>query len=240
VTPSTGSFEFFGDYEKTVYALQPELYAEIRRVVNGELKAFAQRRGRAAEVLDVGSAGLIPYDAGECRSITILDLFAKPEAVLLKENVSWRVGDILAPDPEAEGAYDFVIMSSLLHHLADQHNNAVKNVQTAFRQVARRLRPEGVALVFESFCPGLLAAAQDLLYPLYSRLLVRAFRFTYVRMISFAEGLRAIDAAGLSAREEAFRQPTHIAQMRWRVPSRYYPLKVRCLRAAKALVPEGK
>jgi SAM-dependent methyltransferase len=231
--PSTGSFEFFDDYEKRAYALQPDLYDEIQSIITSELESFTHRAGRLPKVLDVGSAGLIPYDPRLTDSTTILDLFPKPPGIALKSGVNWQVGDILRPEPADEGLYDVVIMSSVLHHLADSHNNVVTNVRRAFRNVSRRLRAGGVLLVFESCCPPLLASAQDVLYPAYSRILVRLLRFTYVRMLSRREVVDALRAAELPVEELPFRRPPYIAQMRWRVPSKYYPLTVHCIKSVK-------
>jgi len=231
--PTTGNFEFFSDYEKTVYQLQPDLYAEIKQISDAELRASAQQLGRPPKVLDVGSAGLIPYDAQLAESVTILDLFPQPSGLQLKPKVSWQVGDILKLEPGDESAHDVIVMSSLLHHLADKHNNATANVRRAFQNAAKRLRPGGKLLVFESVCPGSLALLQDLLYPVTSRILTGVLKFTYVRMLSRAELLGALASSGLRHEEVAFRQPPYIAQMRWRVPSKYYPLSVGCFRATR-------
>jgi SAM-dependent methyltransferase len=234
MSTSTGSFQFFDDYEQKVYGLQPELYGEIRSILERELRLFADRTKRLPKVMDVGSAGLIPFDPELTESTTILDLFPKPPNVTLKPKVRWDVGDILEPSPPDDGNWDIVVMSSVLHHLADRQNHAVANVRRAFENISARLRPGGVLLIFESVCSPPLAIAQDLLYPVYSRVLVKLLRFTYVRMLSLTELARALLAAGLPHDELPFRQPPYIAQMRWRVPSKYYPLTVRCLKSTKS------
>jgi SAM-dependent methyltransferase len=233
MSTSTGSFEFFDDYQKSVYRLQPELYEEIRIIIDRELRLFSERAGRLPRVMDVGSAGVIPFDPQLTESTTILDLFAKPEVVILQPKVAWRVGDILERSPADDGGWDIILMSSVLHHLANKHNNVVANVERAFKNAFDRLRPGGVLLIFESVCSRPLAIAQDLLYPAYSRVLVGLFRFTYVRMLSLGEVSKAMRNAGLSHDELPFRQPPYIAQMRWRVPSKYYPLTVRCIKSVK-------
>jgi SAM-dependent methyltransferase len=227
------SFEFYNDYEKTAYALQPELYGEIASVLNSEFRQFSEASGRLPRVLDVGAAGIIPYDPALTEATTILDLFEKPAALELKEGVGWRVGNILDVDPAEDGAWDVIVFSSVLHHLADKHNNAFANVCRAATCSARRLRPGGRVVVVESCCSRAVASLQDVLYPLYSRFLVHAVRFTYVRMLSLEEVTKAFAAADLATEEVAFTQPEYIAQVRWRIRSKYYPLTVRCLRAIK-------
>ena len=64
------------------------------------------------------------------------------------------MGDILEADPSEDGQWDVVLMSSVLHHLADRHNNAVANVKRAFRNVSARLRDDGALVIFESVCPS--------------------------------------------------------------------------------------
>src|SRR5262249_7945551 len=160
-------------------------------------------------VLDVGSAGVVSFDPQLCESTTILDLFPQPATLHLPERVYWRVGDILQSDSEEGNRYDIVLMSSVLHHLADAGNHVLRNVRVAFENVTHRLRPSGVLLVFESFCPGVLALMQDILYPLYSRLLVRLLKFTYVRMLAVREVLDALEAAALVPEEIPFRQPPY-------------------------------
>src|SRR5687768_17844513 len=120
-----GSFEFFTDYEKTVYALQPDVYREIASILNLQFQEFCERTGRLPRVLDVGAAGVIPYDPALTESTTILDLFERPTGLELKAGVSWRVGNILEVDPAEDGAWDLVVFSSVLHHLADKRNNAL-------------------------------------------------------------------------------------------------------------------
>ena len=227
----TGNFAFYEDYEKTVFALQPELYREIGSIIDSEIRRFVERTGSPPRIMDVGSAGVTPFDTALARSTTILDLFEKPPNLALKSNVVWRVGDILDTQAVKACEFDIVIISSVLHHLADRRNNVVANIELAFRNISSYLKRGGVLLIFESVCPNALATAQDLLYPVYSRILVRLFKFTYVRMLSLGEIVRALNSAGLSQEEVPFRQPSHIAQMRWRVPSKYYPLKVCCLKA---------
>lgn len=228
-----GSFEFYNDYEKTAYALQPELYQEIASVLNAEFGRFSEGTGRLPRVLDVGAAGVIPYDPALTESTTILDLFEKPPDLELKKGVDWRVGNILEVDPAEDGAWDVVVFSSVLHHLADKRNNAFANVCKAAKCAARRLGSGGSVIVVESCCAPTVASLQDVLYPLYSRFLVHAVGFTYVRMLSLEEVTRAFGAAGLATEEVAFTQPEYIAQVRWRIRSKYYPLTVRCLRATK-------
>ncbi len=225
---STGSFGFFDDYARKVMELQPELYGEIKRIVDGKLRAFAERSGRKPVVLDVGGAGLIPFDASLVEHMDILDLFPMPPQVRLPERCRWAVGDVLsaASMPSTKGGYDFVLMFSLLHHLCGERNGIHRNLATCFENVRSVLQPQGSLLIVESTCSPALATLQDALYPFYSRVVKRMLGFTYVRMVSVAEIGRALARAGLVGEDEEFRQPRYIAQMFWKVPLWMYPLRV--------------
>jgi hypothetical protein len=225
---STGSFDFFDDYARKVYDLQPELYGEIRRVVDGKLRAFAQQSGRKPVVLDVGGAGLIPFDASLVEHMDILDLFPMPSHVRLPERCHWSVGDVLsAPSMTTlRGGYDFVLMFSLLHHLCGARNGIRENIATCFKNAKSVIQPRGSILIVESTCSPGVAALEDALYPLYSLVLKRLLGFTYVRMLSNAEISDALRRAGLLDTQEEFRQPKYIAQLFWKVPLWMYPLRV--------------
>jgi hypothetical protein len=235
----SGSFEFYADYEKTVYELQPEMYREVQRITESELREIAKSFGRLPRVLDVGAAGLIPYDVTLAESVTILDLFPKPPSMKLKDRVLWEAGNILEHRSVDDERYEVVVMSSVLHHLADKHNNARANVALAFKNVAKRLKPGGALFIFESTCHGALSVLQDLLYPVTSRVLVSVMNFTRVRMLSRLEVMGALDGSGLVHTEVQFRQPPYIAQVRWRVPSKYYPLSISCFKGVKPGNPRG-
>lgn len=230
---STGSFGFFEDYARTVYDLQPALYDEIRRIVDAKLRAFAREFGRKPVVLDVGGAGLIPFDVSLVEHLEILDLFPMPPQVRLPERCRWSVGDVLSPSsmPARTGGYDFVLMFSLLHHLCGPKNGIRRNVAASFQNARSVLRPHGALLIVESTCSRRVAALQDVLYPLYSVLLKRLFKFTYVRMLAREEISEALRSAGFSDTTVEFQQPKYIAQLFWKVPLWMYPLRVSCYAA---------
>ena len=225
---STGSFDFFDDYARKVYDLQPELYGEIGRVVDGKLRAFAREFGRKPVVLDIGGAGLIPFDASLVECMDILDLFPIPPHVRLPERCHWSVGDVLSASSLAglRAGYDFVLMFSLLHHLCGPKNGIRQNIATCFENARSVLQPDGSLLIVESTCSRGMAALEDVLYPLYSVVLKRVLGFTYVRMLSRSEIADALRGAGLVDKQEEFRQPKYIAQMFWKVPLWMYPLRV--------------
>lgn len=226
---SSGGFGFFDDYAEKVYKLQPELYDEIRRIIDGKFRLFAREFGRKPVVLDIGGAGLIPFDPLLVDRMDILDLFEKPRQLRLPENCRWIVGDVLVRSSmDSLGLrYDFVLMFSLLHHLCGPKNDIRNNLLACFENARSVLdRDHGSLAIVESTCSGGIALLEDALYPFYSRILRRVFGFTYVRMVSKAEITSAFEHAGLRCIEEQFRQPRYIAQMFWRVPLWIYPLRV--------------
>jgi|GEM_PF-4843902 len=225
-----GSFEFFEDYSSAVQNLQPELYCEIKRILNNEFRLFYEINKRKPVVLDIGSAGVLPYDVNLTENIVILDLFNKPNILQLKENCEWITGDILSdqivPILLKKDKFDFIIMSSLLHHLCDDNNNIIKNLKIAFFHSRELLSKIGKICIFESTCSKPLTKMEDLVYPIYSRILLKVLKFTYVRMVSVNEITTSLHHSELQTEIIPFKQPRHIAQMYWRIPTAIYPLKI--------------
>ncbi len=197
----TGSFEFYDNYPDTVKKIQPELYHEIRKIMDNELNSFFTKYHRKPIILDIGSAGVLPYDQDLIENVVILDLFNKPPSLKLNNNCEWIVGDILSenlsPRLREYGGFDFIIMSSLLHHLCDENNNIVKNLEACFSRSARMLSRDGSICIFESTCSKNIAKIEDFIYPLYSKILKNLLRFTFVRMVSADEVLATLAKLGL-------------------------------------------
>lgn len=226
----SGSFEFFEDYSKSVQSLQPEYYTEIQRILDVEFQLFFEINKRKPLVLDIGSAGILPYNVDLTENIVILDLFDKPKNLQLKKCCEWIIGDILSdqgvPEPLRKSKFDFIIMSSLLHHLCDKNNNAIKNLKTGFSHSRLLLSKVGKICIFESTCARQLSRIEDLIYPFYSRILLKVLNFTYIRMFSVNEITTCLNHIGLQTESIPFAQPLYIAQMYWRVPTKIYPLKI--------------
>lgn len=212
------SFEFFNDYSETVESLQPEFYAEMSKIIDNYGNSDSS-------VLDIGGAGHFPYSVEKFRSVSVLDLFEKPKNQQLPSNTQWEKGDILDHSTLPKKQFDLVICGSLLHHLCGPKNGAQENIQNCFKNIRRVLAPEGKLLIFESTCHPFLAKLQDLLYPITSRFLI-AIGFTYVRMFSKNEILRAAQQSEIDLHEIAFQQPKFIAQWKFRVPLKLYPLRI--------------
>jgi hypothetical protein len=77
---ATGSFEFFDNYVESVLSRQPELYSETARICNDQFATFADSQGRKPVVVDIGCAGVIPYDLGLVEHLYIIDLYDPPGA----------------------------------------------------------------------------------------------------------------------------------------------------------------
>ena len=233
----SGSFEFYKDYSESVKNLQPEFYNETKRLLENEILEFTQKYGRRPKILDVGSAGLIPFDANFAQSVTCLDLFDKPGDVHLPANCQWKKGDIRSNEIITavflNEKFDFIIMGSLLHHLCDENCNIGIHLYNSFRNCYSLLSPDGKICIFESTCSNFVARLEDALWKYYSYFLVHLFQFTYVRMLSDDEIFSALNAAGLTYEKITFQQPKYIAQMYWRVPAFLVPLKISAIFAEK-------
>jgi hypothetical protein len=226
----TGNFEFYDNYAESARKLQPELYEEINNILNNEFVLFFNKFNRKPIILDIGSAGLLPYDLNLVEKCVLLDLFNKPDVLLLASNCEWIVGDILSENfplsLQGNGGYDFIVMSSLLHHLCDKHNNIINNLDICFSNSNKLLSNTGKICIFESTCSNFLTKIEDVFYPLYSRILAIFFKFTFTRIVSQQEILISLKKAGLNIKIMQFKQPKYIAQMFWRIPTKFYPLKI--------------
>lgn len=231
----SGSFEFFEDYSKSVQNLQPELYSEIEKKINAEFISFYNTNKRKPVVLDIGSAGILPYNVNFTDKIIILDLFDKPKYLKMNESSEWIMGDILSDTIVFEltkrSRFDFIIMSSLLHHLCNEQNNIIKNLKICFLHSRHLLAKNGKICIFESTCPNWITKFEDLFYPVYSRILLKILKFTYVRMISVGEIITSLKETGLHTECIPFKQPRYIAQMYWRIPTKIYPLTINAIYA---------
>jgi SAM-dependent methyltransferase len=209
-----------------------ELNVEIKRIINNEIGKYILKMGKKPTLLDLGSAGLYLYDAENIQQITMLDIFPKPETVKLNDITEWIVGDILADDIKTmlpEKNYDFIIMSSLLHHLCDANNKSTENLRIAFSNCRPLLKKDGEVLIFESTCPLIFGKMQDILYPLYSKILVKFLRFTYVRMTCIQEILISLRGSGFSGNLIQFKQPKYIAMLFVKIPLRFTPMKIHAI-----------
>ena len=226
----SGSFEFFDNYSNSVKQLQPELYLEIEKILNSEFNSFYEINKRKPVVLDIGSAGILPYDVNFTEKIIILDLFNKPKSLKLSESAEWLTGNILSTTIVSELTkkyrFDFIIMSSLLHHLCDENNNIMKNLKICFYQSRSLLTQNGKICIFESTCSNWITKFEDFFYPFYTWILLRILNFTFVRIISVDEIVTTLKETKFRVEFVPFTQPRYIAQMYWRIPTKIYPLKI--------------
>lgn len=222
------SFEFYDDYIVREKSLQPDYYKEIERILNELIKIFYLEHKRKPIVLDVGSAGVIPYSPHLVESAIILDLFSKPDNLELPDNISWVVGNVLHDSTLnhiiTKWKVDIIIASSLLHHLCDSKNNGIVNLHKFMSNM--KYFKDADIYIFESVCSSFLAKLQDKLWTIQSYILNKIIGFTNVRMISYKELTDAAIQNGLKFKEINFTQPKYIAQFFIKVPLKFYPLRI--------------
>lgn len=219
---------FADNYEERVKTTQGELYEEIERILNLEIDSFILKTGFKPSLLDIGGAGLFLYDTDKLSRVTILDLFLRPDNIKMSPNSEWIKGNIL-DEKLVLGKYDIVIMSSLLHHLCNARNGINNNLRTCLRNVKKLLNESGRAYIFEGTCPVFFTILQDILYPVYSRILTGILKFTYVRMTSFNEIYQALKINGFSIYEIDFKQPKYVALIFKKIPTKFTPLTVHAI-----------
>lgn len=227
--PATGSFESMDDFVNKVKVITPEYYQEVNRIINQHLKEFVKGFGRKPNLADIGGAGVLPFDIAIPNKICIMDVFQKPAQLILPENVEWVTQNILDENMPHKGKYDIVIMSGVLHHLADKHNNIRRNLTRCLKNVKGLLAAGGYCLIFESICPPHFDKLQDLLYPVYSRILTKALKFPYARLLSLKEVTNALKVMDFHYRMLDFKQIKQHYFAGYKVSSKIYPISYICV-----------
>ena len=227
--PATGSFESMNDFVNKVKVITPEYYQEVNRVIDRHLNDFIEKFGRKPNLADIGGAGVLSFDPTIPNKICIMDIFQKPDQLILPDNVGWVTQNILDENMPHKEKYDIVILSGVLHHLADKHNNIRRNVAICLKNVKSLLASEGCCLIFESICPPYFDTMQDMLYPVYSRILTRALKFPYARLLSLKEITDALKAMNFHYRMLNFRQLKHHYFAGYKVSSKIYPISYVCV-----------
>jgi SAM-dependent methyltransferase len=134
-------------------------YRNIRQALDG---AIAGKR----RLLDVGNGGVFDYDTELVGAIVAVDLFLDDRSPggEAPANVTFRNGDALDL-PEPDGAYDGVLVVSVLHHLvAGDVAGTIENMRRAIAEARRVLEPGGTLTVMESCVPPWAYAVEQRLF----------------------------------------------------------------------------
>lgn len=228
--PVTGSFESMDDFVNKAKVITPEYYQEVNRIIDRHLNDFMEKSRRKPNLADIGGAGVLSFDVTIPNKICIMDIFPKPDQLVLPDNVEWITQNILDENMPHKEKYDIVIMSGVLHHLADKHNNIGRNVAICLKNVKGFLASGGCCLIFESICPPHFDKIQDLLYPIYSRILTKALKFPYARLLSLREITHTLKAMGSHYRMLDFKQMKQHYFAGYKVSSKIYPISYVCVK----------
>jgi len=161
------NISFFRD-RRASYADQVrnlDTYVNIRASTNEALRGINR-------LLDIGNGGTFDYDASLVRELVAVDLFLEDLAQAeFPPNVIARNGSAL-DIPEADAAFDGVVMSMLIHHLVGTTVSKCRsNVSRAIAEAFRVLKPGGKLVVVESCVPGWFYGFENLVFPVASRLI---------------------------------------------------------------------
>jgi SAM-dependent methyltransferase len=141
VAKNAGFFEGNKHYAQLIGSL--EGYRYIRSAVNREIDG-AQR------LLDIGNGGVFVYDTSLAEQIVGVDLFLEGTPPSLSDHIALRRGDALALE-EPDGAYDVVLVNSVLHHLIGTDvDSTLANIRRGIAEAHRVLEPGGRLVVVES------------------------------------------------------------------------------------------
>lgn len=227
--PETGSFESMNGFVNKAKAITPEYYQEVNIIIDRHLNDFVEKSGRKPNLADIGGAGVLPFDITIPNKICIMDIFPKPDHLILPDNVKWITQNILSENMPNKEKYDIVILSGVLHHLADKNNNIRQNLPICLKNIKKFLAPGGCCLIFESICPPYFDKIQDLLYPIYSRILTKALKFPYARLLSLKEITEALKAMNFQYRMLDFKQLKQHYFAGYKVSSKIYPISYICV-----------
>jgi hypothetical protein len=227
--PATGSFESMDDFVNKVKTITPDYYQEVTRIINRHLKEFVDEFGRKPNLADIGGAGVFPFDITIPNKICIIDIFQKPHHIILPDNAEWVIQNILDEKISRNEKYDIVIMSGLLHHLADKRNNIRRNLTLCLKNVKNLLALRGCCLIFESICPPYFDTLQDLLFPIYSRILKGVLKFPYARLLSLKEITDALNSMNYHYSMLDFKQIKQHYCAGYKVSSKIYPIRYICV-----------
>lgn len=230
MTPETGSFEYMDNFINKAKKITPEYYREVNRIVDSHLNDFIKRYGRKANLIDVGGAGVLSYDVNLLDKICVMDIFQKPDKLILPGNVKWIVQNILDENIADKQTFDIVILSGVLHHLAERHNNIRRNIKICLENVNKLLVAGGSCLIFESICPPYFDKIQDLLYPVYSKILTRMLKFPYARLLSLKEVTETLQTVKFKYRMLDFKQSKHHYFAGYKLSSKVYPISYVCVK----------
>ena len=228
-TPVTGSFGTMNDFVAKVEAITPEYYQEVNRIIDNRLNDFLEKFGRKPSLLDIGGAGVLPFDFLVPDKICIMDIFQKPDHMILPDNVEWVVQNILSEDIQYKAKYDVVILSGVLHHLADKHNNIIRHLKMCLRNATNLWAEGGCCLIFESICPQHFNKIQDAMYPLYSIILTKLLKYPYARLLTLREITTALNAMKLNYSMIDFKKIKQHYLVGYKVSSKICPVNYVCI-----------
>lgn len=212
------------DYAEQIMAAQPEFYQNAGRLLDQWLPA-------GGRVLDVGNGGVINYDHTRLARLDCVDLVVSQNAVRKYADcpdIHFLQGDILNPKGFPSGAYDAVIVQTVIHHLAGKtYAKTCSRVNTAMVNCLSLLKPGGTLLIMESTVTPWFSAVERLVYPLMQAFFA-VCRFG--RVYQFSPGalkrlLQGLDGASMLSSERV-----EVGRFIWimgkRVPRRLTPCGV--------------
>lgn len=142
---NTRFFEGNSEYADKATAL--DTYLNIRRAVESALPL-------GGRLLDVGNGGVFDYDTTLLSAIAAVDLFLDADSAMgFPVNCTPIAGDALDL-PAFTDDFDAALYALVFHHLvAGSADETLANIDTAFHEAARALRPGRRLIVVESCVP---------------------------------------------------------------------------------------
>lgn len=128
-------------------------------------------------VLDIGNGGIISFDFEKAEKVTVADIAMKMLKNLKrvykgqyypvnKDDIECKKADVRKM-PFGNNCFDVVVMLTTAHHLSESSlEKTVQNINKAFSEIHRVLKPKGVFLMVEVHPCSPLKLVQDLFFEL--------------------------------------------------------------------------
>lgn len=131
----------------------------------------------SGKVLDVGNGGIVSFDYKKAKSITLadiaFDLLKNPKAIEKGTLKDLKVKKLKAVKanimslPFPDNFFDVVIVFNVLHHLSvSSLSDTINNIETAFKEINRVLKKDGVFLLSDNCPPPFIKLFFDPLFEL--------------------------------------------------------------------------
>lgn len=217
IAKNVGFFEANLEYKN--YIDEFDVYRYCSMTINQTMNAGVK------DMLDIGTGGVINYDASKAENIVALDLFVDEGKTSNYPNVRFRKGSALDL-PFENDRFDMVMMQNLLHHVVGKSvHESKKMLRRVISESYRVLKPGGRLLIVESTVPGWFFVLESAVFSLFARINPlkhpATFQYTqeYIKEIAEDEGFSLLEYVNVP-------KGRYVIQFGFKFPSALTPVRV--------------